>query len=272
MNNSSSVKYGLTIEEVKQAAPQAFASTPKPGVSQRYSFLPTSRIIEDMMSLGWQVGTASSAKHRNQVQAEYGSHVIKFFHPEIYMKDQNGDIESYINIVVMNNHTGLGSFKFEIGIFRLVCSNGLVIKDKDLGSFNIRHSGYSFEELQSTLNTVIERLPDVVGRINQFNSISLTKEQQTEFATRALQLRAGSDRVPTPEELEDFLQPNRKEDEGNSLWVILNRVQESVMKGGYYAVSPSGKLRKAKGIRNIHKDLKLNQELWDMATEYAVYP
>ena len=261
----------MTLEQVRKNAPQAFAANPKPGVSQKYSFLPTSRIIEDMDRLGWKVATASSARHRNQIQAEYGNHVIKFFHPDVYLKDQDGNIESYINVVVMNNHTGMGSFKFEVGIFRLVCSNGLILKDKDMGTFNIRHAGYSFEQLQETLNQVLERLPDVVGRINEYNSILLTPEQQHDFATKAIQLRTGEDRMPTTEELNDFLAVTRKEDEGDSLWVVLNRIQESVIKGGYYAVNSAGKLRKAKSIRNIQKDIKLNQQLWELASEYAIY-
>ena len=259
----------LTLEEVKAKAPQAFAPAPKPGLSTKYSFLPTSRIIEDMDRLGWKVGQASGARYRNNINKEFGNHVIKFFHPDIYLRDQEGNIESYINVVVMNNHTGMGSFKFEIGIFRLVCSNGLILKDKDMGTFNIRHAGYSFEQLQETLNQAIERLPDVVGRINQYNAITLTPEQQYEFAAKAVALRSYTDRVPTPEELEDILTPRRQADEGNSLWVVLNRIQESVMKGGYHMVNAKGKLRKAKSIRNIQKDIQLNQQIWELGMQYA---
>lgn len=259
----------MTMEQVKKAAPQAFATVPRPGVSQRYSFLPTSRIIEDMDSLGWKVGMASSSRSRTAMSKEYGGHVIKFYNPDVYLKDQDGNIESYINVVVMNNHTGMGTFKFEIGIFRLVCSNGLIIKDKDMGTFNIRHAGYSFEQLQETLNQAIERLPDVVGRINQYNMVHLTQEQQREFATKAIALRTNSDRQLTEEEITDFLSPRRPQDKGDSLWVVLNRIQESVMKGGYYLQNSKGKTRKAKGIRNIQKDIELNQKLWELAMDYA---
>lgn len=259
----------LTLEEIKAGAPQAFAASPRPGLSTKYSFLPTSRIIEDMGRLGWQVGAAKSNRSRTQVNKEYGNHVVRFFHPDIYLRDQQGNVESYINVVVMNNHSGLGSFKFEIGIFRLVCSNGLTLKDKDMGSFNIRHSGYSFDQLQETMNQAIERLPDLVGRINEYNMITLTPEQQYDFAAKAIALRSYSDRVPTQQELDEFLAPRRKEDEGDSLWVILNRVQESVMKGGYHLINAKGKFRKAKSIKNIQKDIQLNQQLWELGMQYA---
>jgi hypothetical protein len=259
----------LTLEEVKKAAPQAFATSPRPGVSDRYLFLPTSRIIEDMDRLGWKVCEAKANRYRSSENRDFGNHVIKFFHPEVFIKDQEGAIEAYPNIVVMNNHTGRGRFKFEMGIFRLVCSNGLIIKDKDMGSFSLRHSGYTFEELQKTLGEAVDQLPEVVTRINTYSNTIMSKEAQREFAQKAFQLRAGEERVLNAEDLEALLQPRRREDEGDSLWAILNRVQEGVMSGGFMAVNKGGKLRKVKGIRNIQKDIQLNQQIWELGLQYA---
>ena len=89
----------LSLDQVKQNAPQAFASAPKPGVSSKYSFLPTSRIIEDMNRLGWQVNQAKSNRSRTAAAAEYGNHVVKFFHPDVFMRDQEGNIEAYVNSI-----------------------------------------------------------------------------------------------------------------------------------------------------------------------------
>ena len=267
--SNSLVMSPLSIEEVKQNAPQAFATAPKPGVSSKYSFLPTSRIIEDMDRLGWKVNQAKSNRSRSSAAAEFGNHIVKFFHPDVYMKDQNGDIEAYVNIVVMNNHMGTGSFKFEMGIFRLVCENGLIIKDKDFGGFNMRHSGYSFEQLQETLNTAMTRLPEVVGKINDYNQIIMSREAQKAFAQQAFALRSYQDRQLTETELEEFLAPRRKQDEGDSLWVVLNRIQESVLKGGYSITNKKDKIRRAKSIKNIQQDIKLNQQVWELAGTFA---
>lgn len=259
----------LTPEQIRKATPQAYATTPKPGVSAKYSFLPTSRIIEDMDTLGWKVCSAKGGKYRNGVNAEFGNHVIKFFHPEIFIRDAAGDIEAYPNVVVMNSHTGRGSFKFEMGIFRLVCENGLIIKDKDMGGFQLRHSGYSFEELQKTLGEAVDRLPEVVGRINTFSQVIMSQEQQHEFAQKAFQLRAGEERLLSQADLQAMLAPRRTQDQGDSLWQVLNRVQEGVMSGGFMAIGAQGKLRRVKGIRNIQKDLQLNQAIWELGSTFA---
>lgn len=269
VNNSTLDMITLTEEQIRQAAPQAYAATPKPGVSKKYTFLPTSRIIEDMDKLGWKVTQAKANRYRNSDNAEFGNHVIRFYHPDIFLKKPDGGKEAYINVVVMNNHTGRGSFRFEIGIFRLVCSNGLVIKDQDFGSFQLRHSGYSFEELQGTMQTAIDRLPDLVGRINMLTQKIMTKEEQLEFAQKAFQLRSAPEKLLSLDALEEMLVPRRKEDEGDSLWTVFNRIQEGVMRGGFMSIGSNGRLRKVKGIRNIQKDIQLNQSMWEMAMTYA---
>jgi len=257
----------LSLSEIQKLAPQAFAQTAKPGVSQKYSFLPTSRIIEDMDRLGWKVSAAKAGKYRNTDNAQYGNHFIGFFHPEIFIKDANGEIEAYPQVVVFNSHTGRGSFRFEMGIFRLVCSNGMVIKSSDMGSFQLKHTGYTFEQLQVLINEAVERMPEIAGKINTFGQRLMSPEEQRAFAKSAFALR--SDRLLTPNELEDFIAPRRKEDEGNSLWLVLNRIQESVIKGGSLAEPKVKKGKKAfKGIKNIHRDFKINQELWEMAESY----
>ena len=258
----------LSIAEIKTMAPQAFAETAKPGVSQKYSFLPTSRIIEDMDRLGWKVSAAKSGKYRNPDNKGYGNHYIGFFHPDIFIKDAQGNIEAYPQVVVFNSHTGRGSFRFEMGIFRIVCSNGLVIKSTDMGSFQLKHTGYSFEELQVLIEAAVERMPEIAGRINNFGQRIMSATEQRNFAKAAFALR--SDRLLTPNELEDFITPRRKEDEGDSLWLVLNRVQESVIRGGSLAEPGKKKGKKAfKGIKNIHRDFKINQELWEMAETYC---
>lgn len=269
MNKQSLMMRPLSEEQIRQNAPQVYAPAPKPGLSARYTFLPTSQIITDMEKLGWKVCSAEANRSRSKVIQEFGTHRVRFFHPDIFLRDQDGNIESYVMFILYNSHAGLGGFKMTTGLYRLVCSNGLVIQDKDFGSFEIRHVGYSFEQLQETISHVIDRLPEVVGKINDYNQVILTEKQQFAFAKKALQLRSNPEYSPTRKELVEFLTPRRPEDQGDSLWVILNRVQEAVLNGGYYLTNAKGKPRKAKSIRNIQKDLQLNQQIWELATQYA---
>lgn len=262
----------LSLDQARVLAPQAFVTSPAPTVSEKYSFLPTTRIIEDMQTLGWSLCGAKAAKSRgkNKIRAEYGMHIVEFFHPDIKIVSE-GNTEAYIKVVIMNNAMGVGKIRVEVGVFRLVCENGLVIKDADFGSFRLKHRGYSFEDLQGMINSIVEKLPVAVNKINMFSTVELTQAQQESFATEAIKIRMGEDKVVTVEEIEQVLQATRPEDEGNTLWACLNKVQESLIRGGVAFTNQKGKTRRSKPLKNFAQDLQVNGDLWELADKYVDY-
>jgi hypothetical protein len=67
-----------------------------------------------------------------------------------------------------------------------------------------------------------------------------------------------------------LLTPERKEDEGDNLWVVLNRVQEKLTQGGFGYLNAKGKLRKTRAVKNFTMDTEMNMKLWEIAEEYLV--
>ena len=72
--------------------------------------------------------------------------------------------------------------------------------------------------------------------------------------------------VSTEETIEDILEPTRDEDKGNDLWKVFNIVQEKVTQGGFSAALRGAKVRKVRKIKSFEKDLKVNKELFQLAT------
>ena len=260
---------GLTPEQIAERAPQVYTTAPADGVSSKYTFLPTFQIIEDMAKLGWLVSDAKTMKSKNAAQKKYGKHIVMFFHPDIYIKDSQGGIEAYPQIMIQNNHRGWGRFKFEIGIFRLVCTNGLVIKSADYGTFEMRHLGYSFEELKELVEKAIAILPTVVEKINTLSAKEMTEKEMRQFAERAIQVRFGEEKLVDASEIQQVLEATRDADRGNNLWVVMNRVQEHLVRGGFTTISADKKERKVRKITNMLKDVELNQKLWELTEEFA---
>lgn len=259
----------LTQEQIASQAPQVYTEAPHQNVSSKYTFLPTYQIVNDMEKLGWLVSDAKTMKSKNETQKKYGKHMVKFFHPDIFIKDAEGEIEAYPEILITNNHRGWGQFKFEIGVFRLVCSNGLVIKDKDMGTFNLRHFGYSFEELKALVEQAVAALPDVVQKINTLSNKVMTADEMRKFAEMAIKARFGEEKLVDDYEINQVLQANRTQDEGNTLWVVFNRTQEHLMNGGFTITTAGKKERKVRKITNMLKDVELNQKLWELTAEFA---
>jgi hypothetical protein len=247
----------LTMEDLKQLVPSAFTNHKHQETSDRYVHMSTEVVIQDLMKLGWVPVKAKEIRARKR--KGYQKHLIVFQHSEMMIKDRKGD-DSFIQILLTNSHDGKNAFVFKVGIFRLICENGLVICDNDFGNIAIRHFGYSFEELQKTIQELINKLPILVKKFNKFTRKKLVEEQIKEFAIKAAKIR-GTDNV----DVNELIKPTRKLDEGNSLWAVYNRIQEKLIKGNF---TYGNKNRKARAIKNFQQDMKVNEEMFELASSY----
>jgi hypothetical protein len=253
----------LSKEQVKQVAPSVFTKTGSSTVSDKYSHIPTERVLDDMAVLGWNVVDAKEIKARKN--QGFQKHMLVFANPEIVINGADGDTV-FPRILLTNSHDGKNAFTFQAGLFRLVCSNGLVIADEQFSSMKIRHMGYDFEALQKLITEMVEKLPLTVESMNNFKNKQLTEEQKQKFALEALGLRFDTENKTF--NVSEFLTPTRKEDEGNDLWSVFNVIQEKLVHGmvDYRA---GNKQRKARRIKNFQQDVKLNSELYELALAYA---
>jgi hypothetical protein len=253
----------ISKEQVKQVAPSVFTKHGSSTVSEKYSHIPTERVLDDMSALGWNVVDAKEIKSRKN--QGFQKHMLVFANPEIVIEGADGDTV-FPRILLTNSHDGKNAFIFQAGLFRLVCSNGLVIADEQFGKMKIRHMGYDFEALQHLITEMVEKLPLTVESMNQFKSKQLSEDQKQQFALEALGLRFDTENKTF--NVQDFLTPTRKQDSGNDLWSVFNLVQEKLV-NGMFDYSSASKTRKARRIKNFQQDIALNSDLYKLALQYA---
>ena len=154
-------------------------------------------------------------------------------------------------------------------MFRLVCENGLVVSTQEFENVKLRHMGYTFEELQEKIKQMVERLPLTVETMNKMKQVELDEAAAVEFATRALATRFKEDELTRITiDAKALLQPTRDEDKGNDLWSIFNVIQEKIIDGDF-SYNAGTKTRKARRIKNFNQDLKVNQDLFELALEFV---
>ena len=270
----------LNDKEIEHLCPVAFKSTMtnseirKLGLSKHYSFVPTMNVVNDLRALGYEVVDAKQVKARKKSTNGYQKHMITFEHPKYKVEGK----EEYPQILLTNSHDGGNAFTLSAGIFRLVCSNGLVIKTEDYGSARLVHKGYSFEAVQKLVKEFEETVSEVLNKITEMKKVELTKEQQIEFAKKAALLRFtaksyNEDNIADVVNIDDLLNVEREEDAGNGLYEVFNRVQESIVQGKYlYAASgkvndADTKTRKARPIKNFKQSIDVNKKLSALAFE-----
>jgi hypothetical protein len=255
----------LSMSEIKQRANSIFTETAAPTVSDKFTHIPTHRVIEDMEQLGWGVVDAKQVKARKG--QGFQKHLVVFRNPDVVINGSDGDTV-FPQILLTNSNDGKNAFTFTAGLFRLVCENGLVVSTETFEDVRMRHMGYTFEELQTQIRAMVEQLPLTVESMNKMKSIQLDEKQAVAFALKALATRFKEDEIERIKvDAKELLKPTRKEDEGNDLWSVFNVIQEKLIDGGF-SYSTGSKTRKARKIKNFNQDLKVNRELFAMAAEY----
>ena len=261
---------GLSNDELRQQCPNIFTTKPAPHLSAKYSFVPTIQVIEDIKKLGWIPIEATPVKSRKAKTAGKGKHMITFEHEDFKTKDNEK-----IQILLINSHDGTSNFQLEIGVFRLVCSNGLVIKDNDMGAVKVRHLGYSFKDITAAVNQLVTNIPTVFNKMNKMKATELDENQMAELALKSacvrfdLEYEKEAENLSKMIEIDDLLGVDRREDKGSGLYEVFNRVQEKLINGGFeYLNDRTGRYRKARPIKNFQQNTRVNQQLWEVAESY----
>ena len=266
-----------SLEELKEIAPSIFTKKGSDKTSTKYTHIPTDRVIKDLELLGWGVVDAKEVNARQD--KGYQKHLVVFRNPDVSINKKSTNVDGEVfedivfpQILVTNSHDGKNSFKFQAGLYRMVCENGLVIADQQFEDYTIRHMGYDFEALQGVIKNMISNLDLTVESMNKMRKIELDENQQFEFAKKLLDIRVeGTDNMYKEDQIGDILVPQRKEDFGDDLWSVFNRVQENIVEGNfkYYNAKTLGSERQARPIKNFKQDMDVNKKLFSAALEYA---
>ena len=258
----------LTDVEIAKAAPSVFTMQPSDEVSKHYTHIPTTKVIDDMRTLGWDVVDVQEVQARKASTRGVQKHLVVFRNPDVVINGDDGDTV-FPQILLTNSHDGKNAFTFTAGLFRMICANGLVISTQQFEDVKMRHMGYTFEDLQQNIRAMVERLPLTVESMNKMKEIEMGEKACLDFAKKALATRFGKDEINRIKvDLDDLLAPTRKEDMGNDVWSVFNVVQEKLIEGDFEYISGT-KVRKARKVKNFKQDQKINKDLFTLALEYV---
>lgn len=274
MQNLQTLLPALSKDQIRISCPQVFAQGPTSRVSDKYVFVSTETVMDDLAKLGWLPVIARQRNPRKNSITRFSPHMVIFQHPEVLITNGQGDNMTG-TIILSNSHDGTSTFQFRIGFYRAVCSNGLAIAEKEFEAIRIRHMGYTFERLKEMTAQIVEQVQEKVSLINTMLEKQLSEQQQLDMALKAMLIRSGvsleSEDKPTysPETLKGILAPKRDQDKASDLWTVFNRVQEAMIRGGFRVEVEGKKGRKLKPIKSFEKDLSVNQKLFELALEYV---
>jgi hypothetical protein len=228
--------------------------------SDKFVPFSTGEAVTTLLSDGWELMSAKTARVRQSARAPYARHQAVLMHRDL------GEVGGLIPTITLSNaNDGTAALKFLAGLFRLICSNGLMV-GRTFQSVSVRHLGDRDALAQRLLegaNVTRLMLPDVVLSARNMMEFELDDKSTYKFNHMAAAIRlpnAEPERLAQVAEQIDITR--RPEDKGNDLWKVFNRVQESSMRGGIF----NGR-RRMRGLGNFTRMNDINRNLWDLATD-----
>ncbi|ENB9007417.1 TPA: DUF945 domain-containing protein, partial [Escherichia coli] len=139
----------LTREELMYHVPSIFGEDRHTSRSERYAYIPTITVLENLQREGFQPFFACQTRVRDQSRREYTKHMLRL--------RRAGQItgQHVPEIILLNSHDGTSSYQMLPGYFRFVCQNGCVC-GQSLGEVRVPHRG-------NVVDRVIEGAYEVVG-------------------------------------------------------------------------------------------------------------
>jgi len=257
----------LTHDQLHRNAPAIFADQPDEAVSERYGFVPTINVVEALEDEGWHPVRAQQTNVRDPARKTTTRHLVRF------RQDPDRQItvgDSVAELVLTNSHDRTSSFQLHLGLFRLVCSNGMVTPMGQMGEIRVCHGREIVEEVLDGSVFLSQLVPNIAEGVERFRSTLISPATAWWYAEAALALRYGQDwRKTSPIQAGDLLEARRSEDANDSLWSVFNRTQENLFKGGLRGRSATGRRTRTRPINSVTEDVRLNRALWKLTEQVA---
>jgi len=251
----------LSLDEVRQRAPAVFASAAHEELSSKYTFVPSERVLFGLMNAGFFPVDARQAR-TYRASPIHAQHIVRLRrrYETIALRD------SVPEILFLNSHDGTSAYQLRMALYRAICSNGLIVSRGAFPTICVAHRGNVVDQVVTGALQISERFDRLAAQVERMESRHLNKDEQLRFAERALALKypdvAQAGMVPA-----QLLTIRRPQDIAEDLYTVLNRCQENLLRGGLTRRAPSGRLRRTRRVTSIRKDVTLNSQLWELATE-----
>jgi hypothetical protein len=234
---------GGTMKDLYAIKSPLEVGAPIPWVSKSYTFLSTKDIVDQLASLGWRM---VGLNFRNP----FSTHEVRL-EKELYAFDKTWrGLGVTPQIVFSNSFDGSSSARAGIGVFRQVCSNGLVAWTNHEKSRS-RHNATILEWSEEIIRTFESEHQGVLKLVQSANKATATSDFRKRMAFQVMKLR-NLKKKDLRFASEDILVPSRRDDEENTVWNVFNIAQEKAVRG----------FQNWKEVRDPAKLLRINLVLW----------
>lgn len=246
--------------------------------TDKYKSISSIDMIESFNDVGYEVREIQKPLARNKENLPFNKHIIRLVKQgETFQRQETPEI------VIINNNNNRGKLKVMLGIFRMICSNGIILGDSFFNQ-NVRHDNNFLPNLHTALSSADDNYHRIGHIISELKNIDLPNSYYTyeQFimneVVRPMLLRPNTEHLT----IEDHFNPLRYEDNSKDAWTQFNKLQERIIRGGisYHRIDiPTKRVRHGeydfdevrsttREIKGVDRLVKVNQLLMDKTLDY----
>ncbi|WP_240348436.1 DUF932 domain-containing protein [Methylomonas sp. EFPC1] len=249
-------------DQLRRMAPSVFAEHKHESRKNSYKFIPTIDIVEALRDEGFLPVYASESRVRDESKKGFAKHLLRFRQHDGF--SAVGEVKP--EIVLLNSHDGTSSYQLSAGLYRLVCSNGLIVSDGQIDCVRVRHSGNVVDNVIEGTFKIVKETPKVLEQMEVMRGLNLTRAEQGIFAEAAKGLRWDAEEVIVKND--DLLRVRRDADRSPDLWTTFNVLQEKMLKGGVEVENKeTRRSQRAREVKGVSENVRLNKAIWTLAEE-----
>ncbi len=234
-------------------------------VSKNYKVIDTQEVVNKLLDLGYQVQDTVVNKTKKEEKQGFQKHRVILTHEKFNTLQDLGTIPQ---LVLTNSYDATSSLRFDLGFYRMICSNGLMVGRGVLGD-SIRHQG----DVDSKIDSILDNFNDNVNQYSQLitkaSKINLDDSSTKLFKEKTKELIFKDKEVQI---IGAMANPRRRGDLDRNLWTQFNRYQEAAIRGGikYYNLETE-KYNTTRKVKSIKRQDVINSELFNTFQNLVKY-
>ena len=256
----------LSIDELRRRTPAVFAGGASARTRSSYRFIDTASVLEALLRAGFRPSAAQQTRSRAGSDPSHARHMIRL-RP---VREQVTMLDCIPEICLINAHDGSSAYQLLAGLYRPLCTNGLLCRLGDFAIVRIAHRTSVIADVVAGAIEVCAQFGPLRSRVQAMAGRLLSPGEQLQLAHTAYHLRwTRSDALP-PFPPARLLEPRRTADNLPTLWHTFNRCQEAILAGGIHYHSARERLVATRRIRNIREEVRINTALWQAAERLLI--
>lgn len=239
--------------------------------SEGYGQVTVANFETQLKDLGYDLLSVKTSKATKIKNEGFQKHIARF-------RNTEGFDGLFPEILIINDHLGRSSLNIKVGLFRLVCTNGLVT-GTEFESIKIRHVGNASDKVKETLPLIAAQSKTMIETVNKMRNVELSISAKTELAKMIIseKLQGTVDetvKLDLETNVRRLLNVRRYEDRTNDLFTVMNVIQENLFQAGIKYQRPDkksqGQMRDAKTRQIVDLSqayVNTNVIVWDNAVK-----